>query len=313
MARITAGGQTAVDELLAEVRSLSKLQHPNVVRYHSSWIEWSAKTELATNSSDNDLQDSRDIVAGSDSNTWSDSLRRVRTQSDTVEDIGFTFETSRSHSSVMATRSEVGSEGHDANIEFTHSSTDFTNGAMMSLSPSLALYMQMSVHPMTLADFLSPPQGENGMIKPLAHCFHLEPSIRILLALLDGVEYLHAEGVVHRDLKPANIFLRHEENHRAMQGCVDLFLCSDCRQGKRNSASSRFWLMYLINAYRRQPESGHFINLHRRLWPSHPDCRARSTSRVFPSGCGNSNLQACNYNFSRQSTSRHFCPWHHRL
>lgn len=235
MARITAGGQTAVDELLAEVRSLSKLQHPNVVRYHSSWIEWSTKTELATNSSDDDLQDSRDIVAGSDSNTRSDSLRRVITQSDTVEDIGFTFETSRSHSSVIATRSEGGSEGHDANIEFTHSSTDFTNGAMMSMSPSLALYMQMSVHPMTLADFLSPPQGENGMIKPLAHCFHLEPSIRILLALLDGVEYLHAEGVVHRDLKPANIFLRHEENHRAMQGCVDLFLCSDCRQGKRNS------------------------------------------------------------------------------
>ena len=231
MARIAAGGQAALDELLAEVRSLSKLQHPNVVRYHNSWIEWSTRGDLPSTTSE-DLPESRDIVPGAEDSTSFDSLQRIKTQSDTVEDIGFTFEASHSRSSAVATMSEEGSSRHAA-IELTRSrsTTEFTNGALMSMEPTLALHMQMSVHPMNLAEFLSPPQSDNSMIKPLAHCFHLEPSIRILLALLDGVEYLHAEGVVHRDLKPANIFLRHEENPRAMQGCVDLFLCSDCRQG----------------------------------------------------------------------------------
>ncbi|KAF2208960.1 hypothetical protein CERZMDRAFT_48195 [Cercospora zeae-maydis SCOH1-5] len=139
MKRIVAGGQDALDELLAEVRSLSKLQHPNVV---------------------------------------------------------------------------------------TRSVTDFTNGAILTTEPTLTLHLQMSVHPMTLSEFLSPPQADS-MVKPLAHCFHLEPSIRILLALLDGVDYLHSQGVVHRDLKPANIFLRHEESPKSMHGCVELICIGD--------------------------------------------------------------------------------------
>jgi translation initiation factor 2-alpha kinase 3 len=91
---------------------------------------------------------------------------------------------------------------------------------------------------MTLADFLNPraataaaaaTSSPTGDIAPLSHCFHLETSIRVMLALLDGIDYIHSRGIVHRDLKPANIFLRLEKNPRAKEGCVDLMLCSHCR------------------------------------------------------------------------------------
>ncbi|USW57156.1 Putative serine/threonine-protein kinase, active [Septoria linicola] len=237
MTRIATGGQAALDELLAEVRSLSKLQHPNVVRYHNSWIEWSTRNAIDSFSSDQDLQDSHNFGIGAEASRSFDDLDRVRTASDTNEDIGFTFEASHSQTSAIVYTSQTGSSDQAASIELTRSTTDFTNGALLSTEPTLALHLQMSVHPMTLADFLSPPPSDS-MVKPLAHCFHLEPSIRILLALLDGVDYLHGEGVVHRDLKPANIFLRHEENPKAMHGCVDLSLCPDCCQvGNANPAT----------------------------------------------------------------------------
>ncbi|EGP84431.1 uncharacterized protein MYCGRDRAFT_30507, partial [Zymoseptoria tritici IPO323] len=138
--RTYAVKKAVLDEILTEVRSLSRLDHPNVVRYFSSWIECDA-------------------------------------------------------------------------------------GLISSSEPSLAIHLQMDIYPMTLADFLSPPQTSS--VEPLAHCFHISPSLRILLAILDGVEYLHSEGIVHRDLKPANIFLRLESNSKAASSCVDLVRIGD--------------------------------------------------------------------------------------
>ncbi|KAM3424061.1 hypothetical protein BST61_g11388 [Cercospora zeina] len=225
-----AGGQAALDELLAEVRSLSKLQHPNVVRYHNSWVEWTTRNTFATSSSEAHRQQSHSAVTGAEESSSINSLERIKTESDTNGNVEFTFDRSQSKQSAVASKADGETDGNASSVELTRSFTDFTNGAILTTKPTLALHLQMSVHPMTLSEFLSPPQTDS-MVKPLAHCFHLEPSIRILLALLDGVEYLHSQGVVHRDLKPANIFLRHEESPKSMHGCVDLSSCPDCQQG----------------------------------------------------------------------------------
>ncbi|KXT00507.1 hypothetical protein AC578_4058 [Pseudocercospora eumusae] len=239
---ISRGGQAALDKLLAEVRSLSRLQHPNVVRYYNSWIEWSVGTGQNSSSSNVFMatSDSQHVIGGAETESDSksfESLHRVKTQSDT-EELAITFESS--HSALQLDTSEQHfssmTSDHAANEVSARSFSEASNGVTLSTTqPTLALHMQMSVHPMTLADFLAPPL--TGAIKPLSHCFHVEPSIQILHSLLDGVEYLHSENIVHRDLKPANIFLRHESNPRAAHACVDLFLCSDCRSaGSANPA-----------------------------------------------------------------------------
>lgn len=221
--RIAKEGSAVLDEILMEVRSLSRLDHCNVVRYHNSWIEWSAGSKFIPGSSDDGLSATdgfpHTMAGAAIENTCSstfESLHRVRTESDTTEDIGFTFES----------RSRQSTNKHTVNDSTTRSNSD---GALLSTTESaLALHMQMDVYPMTLADFLSP--RPTGPVKPLAHCFHLEPSLRILLAIIDGVQYIHSEGIVHRDLKPANIFLRTESSTKA--GCVNLFDCSTCQASK---------------------------------------------------------------------------------
>ncbi|KAK5688495.1 hypothetical protein LTS10_000473 [Elasticomyces elasticus] len=112
-------------------------------------------------------------------------------------------------------------------IDFGRTSTVESETSVPAAKPSLALHLQMGLYPMTLADFINPNPGT--AVKPLTHCFHVQPTIDILMALLDGVEYLHSQGVVHRDLKPANIFIAANNNPRDTRGVVDLFLCSECR------------------------------------------------------------------------------------
>jgi translation initiation factor 2-alpha kinase 3 len=223
--RIATGGQAVLDEILTEVRSLSRLDHPNVVRYFSSWIEWSSGRPFTSPTSGDGPTSthSDDAVGGAETAASDDSgsLHRIKTQSNTDDDAGFMFESHSDQSESIAV-----AETAPDDSEFLSRST--SDAAFLSTTvPALAIHMQMDIYPMTLADFLSPPQ--TSPVKPLAHCFHIDPSLRILIAILDGVEYLHSEGIVHRDLKPANIFIRLENNTKSARGCVNLFDCNSCQ------------------------------------------------------------------------------------
>jgi translation initiation factor 2-alpha kinase 3 len=96
--------------------------------------------------------------------------------------------------------------------------------------------MQMALYPMTLTDFLSQDDASSDYSStspapaapPLKHCYHLQPSIRILLAILDGIAYLHQNQIVHRDLKPGNIFMAPGTSSRLADGSVDLSTCHAC-------------------------------------------------------------------------------------
>jgi eukaryotic translation initiation factor 2-alpha kinase 3 len=92
------------------------------------------------------------------------------------------------------------------------------------------LHIQMALYPGTLANYL-----EGGIIvgpgRRHKHCYHPAISLRLLLQLLDGVEYLHSKGVVHRDLKPTNIFISFDEGPIAPHGCTSLSECRQCFVG----------------------------------------------------------------------------------
>lgn len=231
IARIKARGPTELDDLLKELRTMARLDHPNVVRYFAGWIERSSIGAIQPSShalfSDggraNDVRSTSEDDAVFGAQDSSTSLGRVITQSDS-DSAGIIFENTVSQDNAPE---DASAAMFQQSLDTSSTSQSGANALVRTAEPTLALHVQMGLYPLTLADFISPPRTSEA--QPLAHCFHLEPSISIILALLEGVEYLHSEGVVHRDLKPANVFLGANVNPRSTRGSVDLFLCGACR------------------------------------------------------------------------------------
>ncbi|RAH67709.1 putative protein kinase [Aspergillus aculeatinus CBS 121060] len=88
--------------------------------------------------------------------------------------------------------------------------------------PVVILHIQMSMHPISLHAYLNPRPSTHAddSGKPRRrHCFHLVPSLQLMVDILSGVLYLHSKDIIHRDLKPANIFLSCPEKHHTHTGC----------------------------------------------------------------------------------------------
>ncbi|KAK0860137.1 hypothetical protein LTS02_008687 [Friedmanniomyces endolithicus] len=264
MARIQKRGQVELDELLLELRTLARLDHPNIVRYFAGWIEWTNVSSLHPTGLKSGLltasgwlprsATSQDAVHGASEDR---SLQRVVTESE-AEPMDVVFERSNpaektsAAATSMSPPREASWSASASNVQaeegiarpahkvagipsrrtapfqaskplYEHISPKAYDASSFTRSMPdtvLALHLQMGLYPMTLADILSSNDGSDAAVTLLTHCFHLQRSISILLATVDGVEYLHDHGIVHRDLKPANIFIAAKATQRG--------LCSEC-------------------------------------------------------------------------------------
>ena len=202
------------DNVLKEIRTLSRLEHANIVRYHNAWIERpmvespalspyrTGTVATASKSSGRRLISPRKLLTDGRAQTDdivfgepSDASRHV-SQNELTKEVA-------SQSTVSLTNSSIFSDGRSHNSRPLVPSSNTSNH-----DTSFILHVQMSIHPMTLTSYLSTaPQKQNPFPSQQRHCYHLLPTLRILLGILCGLQYLHALGIVHRDIKPSNILV----------------------------------------------------------------------------------------------------------
>lgn len=263
------GGIQHLEHIMKEIRTLARLEHTNVVRYYSAWLEQAhtfpdeqpldesqSRTEILHDETGEEEQSFGIVFENSEAASFEDGSKSASSQQRETSSSGnqrrssrFTTGSNRSNRSNRSKRSSNHSLGDEEDVEsiprnfsipssaLTRTSTwDETEGDIFtdglsedpsrmqlkfrggSHAPAVVLHIQMSLHPLTLSTYLNPQTSSHRNKADRApsprHCFHLLPSLKILLGILSGVEYLHSKGIVHRDLKPANIFLSVQDDAR---------------------------------------------------------------------------------------------------
>ncbi|KAH7355084.1 kinase-like domain-containing protein [Rhexocercosporidium sp. MPI-PUGE-AT-0058] len=257
---VGASGRAKLKQVLAEVESLAQLNHHNIVRYYHAWLEERVRTGTKNTRADASESDSD---SDSDSSPQPDSIDAVtqgihsiqlglekslfkeidRQRANSIADEDsrnyIVFEASSSSQAAPGYKSafrqpgEADSDDDDSGLENDSTEeiprNDIPNEVTLyeGVQKDVVLHIKMFPYPLSLDDFIW--GSGSHKISGLKHCFHTLPTIRLLLAILDGTEYLHRKGFIHRDLKPPNIFVSIlEPKEPATHQYVNILDCKEC-------------------------------------------------------------------------------------
>ncbi|KAG2211589.1 hypothetical protein INT47_008685, partial [Mucor saturninus] len=186
-----ANNQDGYDKIFREIKNLARLEHHNVVRYYSSWLEY------AYPQPEDDTDEEDDEYDHDESSSFFHS-----------QDPQAHFESELSFISFESNSNQMHSPSQSYSSSYSSSQNNHDQAA-----GSFTLFIQMQLCPSTLHEYLK-FRNQEGF-------FSEQQNIELFGQILEGAAYIHQEGLIHRDLKPSNIFLskRHksrDDNHEPM-------------------------------------------------------------------------------------------------
>ncbi|KAI8599326.1 kinase-like domain-containing protein, partial [Dissophora ornata] len=227
--RLRGGAKMRYEKIFREIKFLARLDHKNVIRYYSSWLEHAdypvSRREMCdggggdfdSNGDFEDEYDDEDADEDEYTNTISmceemtkpESLRRKSS----VDYFGSHKEQHTFNQDDLSMGIVFGDdEEQDDGITFEEMQGDIsfegTQGTGKLITRDLTLFIQMQLCQTTLQDYLTHSTPGSPM-QQTCHKDLVDPAANqhIFRAIVEGVAYIHDQDMIHRDLKPSNIFL----------------------------------------------------------------------------------------------------------
>ncbi|KAI9319883.1 kinase-like domain-containing protein [Dichotomocladium elegans] len=190
------------EKIFREIKHLARLEHQNVVRYYSSWLELASSAatppsveeedEYTGEYTDDSVFRGRDpMFSDGDDDDSDKNSSSLRWAPPTSPGIDFAHDQSSSVSSLSVrdkTKSRASSQQ-----------------AAAPAGGEWILYIQMQLCPATLHDYIK--YRNQRCLETGKNLVDPQRNIEIFGQILEGAAYIHRQGVIHRDLKPTNIFL----------------------------------------------------------------------------------------------------------
>ncbi len=214
----------SVQQVVREVQCLAVCDHPNVVRYYTSWLEPSWMTGRQEDDDDRHhhlLLGLQDVVNGKKESD-SEGLQDYFKDPSLGRRLGqrrFSFDDSYDASAWESHHEEETASTWDAEDDLFVRDDSFVSSALPKPSTPAAkkndysyqicLFIQMQLcHPKTLADWIRLRNQERPSDSVRDR---VEVAAQVFDQIVAGLCHVHGKGIVHRDLKPANIFTSVED------------------------------------------------------------------------------------------------------
>jgi translation initiation factor 2-alpha kinase 1 len=208
----------SVTQVVREVRCLAQCDHPNVVRYHTGWLEPSWVTGSGTAVSSADDMASKQVqrklltdihrmvngglgkessrVGSGDDESDDSSLK------DTMDSYGQISEWSSIRGGAEDDDSSARKDMQMQAWNKTSSSRPPQSQKKPSYRYQMCFFIQMQLcKRTTLADWIRDWNREGPGIRCKEH--H-DAAVEVFIQLARGLDHIHEAGIVHRDIKPAN-------------------------------------------------------------------------------------------------------------